>query len=124
MLRTTVVVGMLVALAAIGVVPDRVEAQTPTEKLGRGLANSFLGVLEIPNQMVNTYRENTGRQIPTRDNATVKMVFLGPVKGVREGIRRTAHGLWDTVTFLSPGPGKKNYRSRIKPESITEVYNY
>jgi putative exosortase-associated protein (TIGR04073 family) len=100
------------------------QGQTATEKLGRGLANTFLGVFEIPNQVFNTYRENTGRYIPTRDKATMKALFVGPVRGVREAVRRTGHGLWDTATFLSPGPGGNNFQSRIQPDYITEVSDY
>ena len=118
------VTGMIVGALILAVwIPDA-GAQTPTEKLGRGLANTFLGILEIPNQMVNTYRENTGKSIPTRDDAAVKMLFVGSVRGVREAGKRTAHGVWDTVTFLSPGPGKRNYAPRMRPEFITEEYNY
>lgn len=124
MIGKSVTVGVVVGLAVVFLGSGVAQAQTPTEKLGRGLANSFLGILEVPNQMVNTFRDNTGKQVMTKNNATVKMLFVGPVKGVREGVRRTAHGLWDTVTFLSPGPGKKEYRSRIKPEFITEEYGH
>jgi putative exosortase-associated protein (TIGR04073 family) len=100
------------------------QAQTPTEKLGRGLANTFLGVLEVPNQMINTFRENTGKQVVIKNDATVKAVFVGPVRGVREAVKRTSHGIWDTVTFMSPGPGGNNYQTRIRPEFITETYDY
>jgi putative exosortase-associated protein (TIGR04073 family) len=124
MIKKSMTMGLVVGLAVAFSGNNVSQAQTPTEKLGRGLANSFLGVLEVPNQMVNTYRANTGKQVMTKNSATVKMLFVGPVKGVREGIRRTGHGLWDTVTFLSPGPGKKEYRSRIKPEFITEEYGH
>ena len=124
MIKKCLTMGLLIGLVFVFLGSNACQAQTPTEKLGRGLANTFLGVLEIPNQMVNTFRANTGKQVMTKNSATVKMLFVGPVKGVREGTRRTAHGLWDTVTFLSPGPGKNEYRSRIRPEYITEEYNH
>jgi len=118
------VVGLALGVGMTVFLSSPCRAQTPTEKLGRGLANTWLGWLEIPNQIVNTYRQNTGKTIPTRDEATVKAIFVGPVKGVREAFKRTGHGLWDTLTFMSPGPKKGNYQSRIKPEFITETYDY
>jgi len=126
-------VGKLNKLAVLGVFvagmwfcsgDQSAQAQSATDKLGRGLANTFLGVFEVPNQVINTYRENTGKYIANRDRATVKAISVGTVKGVREGIRRTSHGIWDTITFLSPGPGGNNFKSRIKPEYITETYDY
>jgi putative exosortase-associated protein (TIGR04073 family) len=114
----------VIGLTILWVGADAASAQSPTEKLGRGLANTFLGILEVPNQMVSTYRENTGKQIVTKSDATVKMLFLGPVRGFREAGKRTAHGIWDTVTFLSPGSDDQNYRSRIRPEYIKETYDW
>jgi putative exosortase-associated protein (TIGR04073 family) len=123
-MKRLVLFGLLVAgVLCIGVCGDA-QAQSATEKLGRGIANTFLGVFEIPNQMFNTYRENTGNYIPTRDRATIKALSVGPVRGVREAFRRTGHGLWDTVTFLSPGPGGNNFKTRVQPEYITEVSEY
>jgi len=99
-------------------------ADNPTTKLGRGLANTFLGFFEIPNQVINTYREHAGRTIVSRNSATVQAISVGTVRGVREAFVRTGHGIWDTATFLSPGPGGNNYKSRVSPEFITEDYNY
>lgn len=124
MLRNHGLAGVAIGLAIFWMGADSASAQTPTEKLGRGLANTFLGILEVPNQMVNTYRENTGKQIVTKSDATVKMLFVGPVRGFREAGKRTAHGIWDTVTFLSPGPENQAYKSRIRPEFIKETYDW
>jgi len=122
--KRCVVLGSLVLGIGLLWMCDSAQGQTATEKLGRGLANTFLGVFEIPNQIANTYRENTGKYIPNRDRATIKAMSVGTVRGFREGFRRTAHGVWDTVTFLSPGPGGNNFKSRIQPEYITETYDF
>lgn len=111
----------LVALGAAGAM-----AETPTHKLGRGLANTFLGVLEIPNQIKATYNDYGGsssKNYKTRTDATVRMLGVGPVRGVREAIRRTGHGIWDTVTFMSPGPDNLDYGTRINPEFIEDPYS-
>jgi putative exosortase-associated protein (TIGR04073 family) len=122
--KRCVMLGMLVLGVSLFLLCDRAQGQSATEKLGRGLANTFLGVFEVPNQIANTYRENTGQYIPNRERATIKAISVGTVRGVREGVKRTAHGIWDTVTFLSPGPGGNNFKSRIQPEYITETYDY
>lgn len=123
-MRKYFVLGSLVLGVGLFMLCDSAQGQSATEKLGRGLANTFLGVLEVPNQITNTYRENTGQYIPTRDRAYIKAISVGTVRGVREGVKRTAHGIWDTVTFLSPGPGGNNFKSRIQPEYITEATDY
>jgi len=112
------------ALAAIAAPGAR--AESATEKLGRGLANTFLGVLEVPNQMKATYNEEGGtnsRNYKIRTDATVRMISVGPVRGVREAIRRTGHGIWDVVTFLSPNPETVDYRPRIDPAFIEDEYS-
>ncbi len=123
-MRSCVVLSSLVLVVGLLCVCERAQGQSATEKLGRGLANTFLGVFEIPNQIANTYRENKGQYIPNRDRATIKAMSVGTVRGFREGFKRTAHGIWDTVTFLSPGPGGNNFKSRVQPEYITETYDY
>lgn len=117
---------LVVAGAVVGFLGgfERASAQSATEKLGRGLTNTFLGVFEVPNQVFNTYRENTGKRIGTRETATMKALGVGTVRGFREAFRRTAHGVWDTVTFLSPGPGGNEFQPRMKPEYMEEVTNY
>jgi len=101
-------------------------AESATEKLGRGLANTFLGVLEIPNQMKQEYNDSGGADSKTykiRTDATVRMISVGPVRGVREAIRRTGHGVWDVVTFLSPSPEHMEYEARIDPAFIEDSYS-
>ena len=123
-MKNLVVLGSFVLGLGLLLISSDAQGQSATEKLGRGLANTFLGVFEIPNQIANTYRENTGKYIPNRDRATIKALSVGTVRGFREGFKRTAHGVWDTVTFLSPGPGGNNFKTRVRPEYITETYDY
>ncbi|MBK7495796.1 MAG: hypothetical protein IPI28_10505 [Candidatus Omnitrophica bacterium] len=68
------------------------QAQSATDKLGRGLANTFLGVFEVPNQVINTYRENTGKYTANRDRATVKAISVGTVKGFAKEFDAQAMG--------------------------------
>lgn len=123
-MKAATVVGVAAAAVCFWFAAESVQAQTATDKLGRGVANTFLGVFEVPNQVFNTYRLETGKQYSTRNRATIRSMSVGVVRGFREGFRRTAHGVWDTVTFLSPGPGGNKFNSRIQPEYITEVPSY
>lgn len=117
-------VGLFVVVVCGMMIVSGVCAQSPSEKLGRGLANTFLGVFEVPNQMVNTYRKETGRYVTSKNNATVRAISVGTVKGFKEAFRRTGVGIWDTVTFMSPGCDEERYSPRIKPDIITEHYKY
>ncbi|MCA9409755.1 MAG: exosortase system-associated protein, TIGR04073 family [Candidatus Omnitrophica bacterium] len=119
------VAASVLGLALIGFISMGARAETATEKLGRGLANTFLGVLEIPNQMKAEYNDQGGsdsKNYKIRTDATVRMISVGPVRGVREAIRRTGHGIWDVVTFLSPSPEHMEYEARIDPAFIEDRY--
>jgi putative exosortase-associated protein (TIGR04073 family) len=100
------------------------EPGTPTQKLGRGLANTVLGPLEVPNQIYQTWHKEKGRSVETKSDAFVKATFTGTVTGFREAFRRVGHGVWDTATFLSPGPGGNQYKTRYSPEYIRYDYDY
>lgn len=73
-------------------------------KLGRGLANLFTGVVEIP--------KNISREWRRTDPATG--VIVGGVKGVGWAATRMAVGAFDTVTFPVPVPA--NYEPLMLPE--------
>lgn len=74
-------------------------------KLGRGLANMFTGVVEIP--------KNISREWRRSDPATG--VIIGGVKGVGWAATRIAVGAFDTVTFPVPVP--PNYEPLMLPET-------
>jgi putative exosortase-associated protein (TIGR04073 family) len=63
-------------------------------KLGRGLADGFLGVLEFPGQIY------AGATSPQPMSGTA----LGVVKGFWFGLSRTATGLGDAILFIVPNP--------------------
>ena len=63
-------------------------------KLGRGLANFFLGWTEIPLNIQKWYTpSDTGGSF-----------FTGTAHGVFRGVVRTGVGLYETVTFFLPYP--------------------
>ena len=64
------------------------------EKLGRGLANSLFGVLEIPISIQQRYTEND----------TVGSWFTGLGVGVFRALARTGVGVYETATFFLPYP--------------------
>ncbi|MBX7246033.1 MAG: exosortase system-associated protein, TIGR04073 family [Candidatus Sumerlaeaceae bacterium] len=72
-------------------------------KLGRGLANVFTGVVEIP--------KNISREWRKTDPATG--VIVGGVKGVGWAATRMAVGAFETVTFPVPVPA--NYEPMMQP---------
>ncbi len=116
----------VLGFAMVGFMTPVAIAENPTQKLGRGLANTFLGVLEIPNQIKATYNDEGGsnsKNYKIRTDATVRMISVGPVRGVREAIRRTGHGIWDVVTFMSPNPETVDYSPRINPGFIEDPYS-
>jgi putative exosortase-associated protein (TIGR04073 family) len=73
-------------------------------KLGRGLANLFTGVVEIP--------KNISREWRRTDPATG--IIVGGVKGIGWAATRTAVGAFETVTFPVPAP--PNYEPLMMPE--------
>ena len=60
------------------------------KKLGRGLLNTGLGVLEVPGQIMKGIEERSWD--------------LGIIKGVWYALSRTVDGIWDLATFPLPGP--------------------
>src|SRR5690606_38111306 len=75
------------------------------QKLGRGLANTFTGMVEVPKQISREWRKS--------DPATG--VIVGGVKGVGWGLTRVATGVYETVTFVAPTPA--NYEPLLYPET-------
>ena len=72
-------------------------------KLTRGVVNIVTGWLELPNQIVDTTRQQ---------NVYVGM-SLGLLRGVAKGVMREAVGVYETVTFLFPAPA--NYAPILYP---------
>ena len=77
-------------------------------KLGRGVANTFTGIAELPKQTILT----------GRDMGTVGYVVVGPLKGIGMTIYRTFIGLTETIFFLVPQPGY--YDPMLSPTYVWE----
>ena len=65
------------------------------EKLGRGVANILGGWLEIPIGIDQGYHTSNDR---------ASGMLAGSVRGLGNGIVRTAVGVYETVTFFLPYP--------------------
>ncbi len=67
---------------------------TAGDKLTRGLANTFQGILEVPRNISNT----------TQTQGLLTGVTVGLGKGLGYGVLRTLVGLYEVVTFPIPVP--------------------
>ena len=81
-------------------------AQDPFTKLGRGVANTLTGWVELPKNIYNTSVE---------DNAFTGMT-LGLAKGAGMTLVRTGAGIYEIATFPFPLP--ESYRPILEPEYV------
>ncbi len=79
-------------------------AQDAFTKLGRGVANTLTGWVELPKNIYSTSVE---------DNAFAGMT-LGLAKGAGMTLVRTSAGIYEVATFPFPLP--ENYRPILEPE--------
>lgn len=82
----------------------------PLRKLGRGLANTLTGVVEIPKKAI----------LISKNDSILMGLTWGLVKGAAVGLLRTAVGVYETVTFPIPAPA--NYEPMINPEFVFEEW--
>lgn len=82
----------------------------PLRKLGRGLANTLTGVVEVPKKVILTCKD---------ENPLMGFTW-GLVKGTAVGILRSATGLYETLTFPIPAPA--GYEPMIHPEFVFEEW--
>lgn len=75
-------------------------------KLGRGIANTFTGWVEIPKRVYETSQES----------GVWKGISWGVVRGIGFGFVRTAAGLYEVVSFPVPAPA--DYQPVIRPEFV------
>jgi putative exosortase-associated protein (TIGR04073 family) len=104
---------LLVLVAAIiisSLITSPCFAQDPIRKLGRGLANSVTGLVEIPKNVI---------LMSKNDNPALGLTW-GWVKGAAVGLLRTAAGIYETVTFPIPAPA--DYEPMISPEFVFEEW--
>ena len=87
-------------------------AQTPIRKLGRGLANTITGFLELPAGVVDAAEEE----------GYIAAVTYGVVKGLALSVLRTGVGVYETVTFLIPLPW--GYEPILEPEFMMGDENF
>ena len=81
-------------------------AQDPFTKLGRGVANTLTGWVELPKNIYATSVE---------DNAFTGMT-LGLAKGAGMTLVRTGAGIYEIATFPFPLP--ENYKPILEPEYV------
>ena len=81
-------------------------AQDAFTKLGRGVANTLTGWVELPKNIYDTSVE---------DNAFAGMT-LGLAKGAGMTLVRTGAGIYEIATFPFPLP--EDYRPILEPEYV------
>ena len=81
-------------------------ASDPFTKLGRGVANTLTGWVELPKNIYNT---------SVQDNAFAGLT-LGLAKGAGMSLVRTGAGIYEIATFPFPLP--QDYRPILEPEYV------
>ncbi len=110
MVRIAVIV-VVIALVS-GSLAIEASAQTPVRKLGRGVANTFLGFLELPQNIVDS----------AEDEGAIAAMTYGVAKGLAMTALRTGVGVYELVTFLVPLPS--DYAPILEPEFLMGEENY
>ena len=87
-------------------------AQNPIRKLGRGVANTAMGILEVPTCIEETLRED----------GIVGAVTYGVIKGVARALLRTVVGIYETTSFLIPVPWQ--YEPILEPEFMLSEQHF
>lgn len=95
----------IVALAAL-FVTKVCFADDPFTKLGRGVANTLTGWVELPKNIYNT---------SVQDNAFAG-ITLGLAKGAGMTLVRTGAGIYEIATFPFPLPS--DYKPILEPEYV------
>ena len=100
--------GSALAIAALllSAVTSVCFAQDPFTKLGRGVANTLTGWVELPKNIYNTSVE---------ENAFAGLT-LGVAKGAGMTIVRTGAGIYEIATFPFPLP--QDYKAILEPEYV------
>jgi putative exosortase-associated protein (TIGR04073 family) len=84
--------------------------QNALRKFGRGLANVFFGIVEVPNQITKVTSEHGGGAGAT----------YGVGKGIYRWFGREVIGVYEVVTFPAPLP--KGYKPIMQPEFPADDY--
>ena len=102
-------IGVLVLIVLLSMTPISF-AKTPADKLSRGIANIPGGLLEIP--------KNIDQEWKNSKNATIGIV-VGLAKGLVMGVARMGSGLYDILTFPAALP--KDYEPLMKPDMVFDA---
>ena len=78
----------------------------PIRKLGRGVANTLTGPLELPRNIVSV----------TEEEGYAAGLTYGILKGIAWSVLRTTVGIYETITFPIPLPS--NYDPILEPEFL------
>ena len=98
----------VVCLALLSTNVSFAKGPGPVEKLGRGIANTFTGWVELPLTLCES----------SEDNGIVAGIFFGIPVGFTKMFIRTGVGVYETLTFLLPFPN--TYGPIVEPEFIID----
>lgn len=104
------VVAIVAGSLGLGAVPAAAfdgTAHGPLRKLGRGLANTTTGLLEIPLAM----------QTINKKEGPIAGLFMGLIVGTGTAVARTLIGVAETITFPIPFIGT-GYGPLLEPEFL------
>ncbi len=85
---------IILAIAFIASFVTAGYAQSPPEKLGRGLVNTFTGFWEVPSVMLRM----------CKSDGAPKGLTIGLGRGIAMGLYRTLVGVYEVLSFAIPAP--------------------
>lgn len=97
---------IVVVLLGVAVLATPSFANDPFTKLGRGVANTLTGWVELPKNIYDT---------SVQENA-FSGITMGLAKGVGMTVVRTGAGLYEIATFPFPLP--EDFRPILEPEYV------
>ena len=100
------IVSVLLAITLLITFTSMGYAQSPPAKLGRGLVNTLTGFLELPLNVLRTYKSD----------GWPKGLTIGFARGLAMGVYRTLVGIYEVVTFVIPMP--KDYSAITTPPTL------
>ncbi len=103
LLTTTILVLLVIGLLSVSA---PTYAQGVWQKLGRGVANTFTGWLDLPKAVVDECRAK----------GALTGLAVGPIKGLGLALVRTGAGIYETLTFPFPIP--EGYEPVVKPKFV------
>ncbi len=108
-MATRLLKGVATAVVAAFVLPAVAvcfAAQDPFTKLGRGVANTLTGWVELPKNVYSTSVEQNA----------LAGITVGLAKGAGMSIVRTSAGIYEIATFPFPLP--QDYKPILEPEYV------